>query len=171
MWNLRLPDHYKMWIIWHGVSGTGDRTHPMIQQLNWYRHLLSDWLHSQNPSASLHWPDYVRVCVSVGLCLCGTVEVIISCGRRDFLFPVVPRGAVPGRDSQLVSFNSPPFCCPLSPPLLLFSLKLHSVSVLFAFEEALIWFPHLLTLERRVKESLVGVHCVVHRERELERRG
>ncbi|KAA8595069.1 hypothetical protein FQN60_012204 [Etheostoma spectabile] len=46
--------------------------------------------------------------------------------------------AVPGRDSQLVPFNSPPFCCPMSPPLLLFSLKLHSVTFLFSFEEALI---------------------------------
>lgn len=176
MWNLRLPSHYKMWIIWHGVPGAGDWSAPMIQQLNWSRHLLSDWLHSQNPSASLHWPDYVMVSVpvSVGVCLCGTVEVIISCGRRDFLVPVVVlRGAVPGRDSQLVPFNSPPFCRPLSPPLLLFPLKLHSVNLLFPFEEALIWFPHLLTLERRgeVKESFVIVHCGVCRERGLKRRG
>lgn len=50
----------------------------------------------------------------VGVCLCGTVEVIISGGRRDFLVPVVVlRGAVPGRVSQLVSSNSPPL--PLSP--------------------------------------------------------
>lgn len=39
---------------------------------------------------------------------------------------------------------------PLSPPLLLFPLKLHSVALLFPFEEAVLWFPHLLTLERRV---------------------
>lgn len=44
-----------------------------------------------------------------GVCLCGTVEVIISSGRRDFLVVVVvPRGAVPSRNSQLVSLNSPP---------------------------------------------------------------
>lgn len=77
--------------------------------------------------------------MSVVGCLCGTVEVIISSGRRDFLVPVVvTRGAVPGRDSQLVPFNSPPFCRPLSPPLLLFPLKLHSVNRLFPLEEALL---------------------------------
>lgn len=158
-------------------SRAGDWIPPMIQQLNWSRHPLSDWWHSQNPSASLHWPDYVRVRVSVAVCLCGTVEVIISSGRRDFLVPVVvPRGAVPGRDSQLVPFNSPPFCCPLSPPRLLFPLKLHSVNLLFPFEEALLWFPHLLTLERREqgprkgKESPVRIYSIVYRERELERR-
>lgn len=108
----------------------GDRTPPVIQKLNWSRHLLSDWWHSQNPSTFLHWPDYVRVRVLAGVCLCGTVEVIISSGRRDFLVAVVaPRGAVPSRDSQLVSLNSPPFCCPLSPTRLLFPLKLHSVNL------------------------------------------
>lgn len=94
-------------------SRAGDWIPPMIQQLNWSRHLLSDWWHSQNPSASLHWPDYAMVCVSVGVCLCGTAEVIISSGRRDFLVPVVvPRGAVPVRDSQLVPSTHPPSAIP-----------------------------------------------------------
>ena len=53
------------------------------------------------------------VCVSVGVCLCGTAEVIISSGRRDFLVPVVvPRGAVPVRDSQLVPATHPPSAIP-----------------------------------------------------------
>lgn len=160
-----------MWIIWHGVPGPGYWTPPMIQQLNWSRHLLSDWWHSQNPSASFHWPDYVRMRVSVVGCLCGTVEVIISSGRRDFLVPVVvTRGAVPGRDSQLVPFNSPPFCRPLSPPLLLFPLKLHSVNRLFPpWRGSALSPPSFDTGEKSGSEG--RAYSVVYRERELERRG
>lgn len=104
-----------------------------------------------------------------GVCLCGTAEVIISGGRRDFLVPVVaPRGAVPRRDSQLVSFNSPPSTPqrppprPLSPTRLLFPLKLHSVSFLpRAFEEALLRFsPSSGPGETR--ESLVKVSSGVY---------
>lgn len=66
------------------------------------------------------------------VCLCVPVEVIISSGLRDFLVPVVVlRGAVQDWVSQLVPFNSPPFCYPLSPPPLWFPLKLPSVILLF----------------------------------------
>lgn len=47
--------------------------------------------------------------MSVGVCLCGTVEVIISGGRRDFLVPVVvPRGAVPGQGLPVGPFQLTP---------------------------------------------------------------
>lgn len=82
---------------------------PMIQQLNWSRHLLSDWWHSQNRSACLHQPDYASVRVSVFLCFCVSVEVIISGGWRDLLVPVVVlHGAVLGRDSLLVYLTHTP---------------------------------------------------------------
>lgn len=45
----------------------------------------------------------------VGVCLCGTVEVIISSGSRDFLVPVVvPRGAVPGKGLPVGQFKLTP---------------------------------------------------------------
>lgn len=87
----------------------------------------------------------------------------------NFLVPVVvPREAVLGRDSQLT-----PESRPLSPPLLLVPLKLHSVNLLFPFEETLLCFPHLFALERtrEVKESLGSVGSTVYRERELDRQG
>lgn len=93
-------------------SSDGDWTPPVIQQLNWSQHLLSDWWHSQNDSAFLHWPDG-RVRVLVGVCLCGTVEVIISSGRRDFLVPVVvPRGAVPAGTPSWSVQTHPPSAVP-----------------------------------------------------------
>lgn len=105
-------------------------------------------------------PSLARVCE--GACVCGvvcvTVEVIISSGRRDVLVPVVvPWGAVLGRDSQLVPFNSPPFCSPLNPPPLSLPHKLHSVNLLFPFEEVLLWIPHFWHLgeEGKSKEVLV----------------
>lgn len=128
------------------------------------RHLPSDWWHSQNPSTFLHWPDYMRVCMLAGVCLCGTVEVIISSGRRDFLVVVVvPRGAVPSRNSQLVSLNSPPPSAVPWAQLICYSLLNFTRS---SVEEALLRPSHLLILKRRgeVKESLVRAYGIVYRK-------
>lgn len=95
--------------------------------------------------------------MSLVVCLCAAVEVIISCGRRDSLVPVVVSRA--GTPSWSLYTHPPPFSPPLSPPLLLFRPKLHSASHLFAFLQ---WprsvFLHLLTLERRgaARERLGG---------------
>lgn len=148
MWNPRLPDHYKMWIIWHCAPGAGDWTPPMIQRLNWSRHLLSDWWHSQNPSASLHWPDYVRVRVPVRVFVC-------DCRGDNQQWPeglscpcCCAAWSCPGLGLPVGPFQlTPPSCHPLSPPPLLFPLKLPSVILLFPFEETLLWFPHFSDTE------------------------
>lgn len=122
-------------------SRAGARTPPMIQQLNWSRHLPSDWWHSQNRGASLHWPDYARAHVSVGVCLCGTSEVIISGGRGGTLLSLLlcrVELSWAGTPSWSLSARPPPAL-----PWVLFPPKRHSVNLLSAFEEALLWLPPL----------------------------
>lgn len=79
---------------------------PMIQQLNWSRHLLSDWWHSQNRSASLHQPDYASVLVSVFLCQRrGDNQRLLERPSRPCCCTA---WSCPGQGLPFSLFNSPP---------------------------------------------------------------